>query len=446
MAKKSKRHVVKTDIGKKVPRISVMEKQKKDRQKLYMFLSLGAIVLLAAGIAIGAILGGGNKTEEPKSELIDGHFAQKDGYFEMDAPRGWVLETALEDIAPYGADNTLQTYVFRPGDYEQFSGASVGGAKVASPSPNNIICAIAHDTVSKDVIEKYLTAQNVIDHKDIVAYLNDDAKKLGEKIKDAYGWILGQKKEDRITQGSYVAFVESRNVKIYISSKFDSEENEKIVLASLKSIKSQDPDNIESYIDNNNIVMIGKPEGWKIDVTSQTMQMHQIPQGLGAMVYPAGTKTMQDMTPAQVNESVKKQQGNDNSMGEVVSGLSIPTPLIDYMAVYSIDKTVDPAVLNQSFSGMIGFGENGITNPYTWILDNIKNKGLSLASCSGKYFIADKPIKIMQQKPMGSLFSVIENEKGKVLIMAGWTNDGIQKIIIDTLNKITPASEAEKTE
>ncbi|MBP7732725.1 MAG: hypothetical protein KA140_03050 [Caldisericia bacterium] len=444
MAKKSKRNVVKTDTGKKVPRVSVMEKQKKDRQRLYTFLSLGAIVLLAAGIAIGAILGGGNKTEEPLSELVNGHFAQKDGYFEMDAPKGWIVETTLEDIAPYGADNTLQTYVFRPGDYEPFNGTNVGGAKVASPSPNNIICAIAHDTVSKDDIEKYLTAQNVIDHKDIVAYLNDNAKQVGEKIKDAYGWILGQKKEDGITQGSYIAFVESKDIKIYISSKFDSEENSKAVLDALKSIKSTDPESIQSYIDNNKIVTIGKPEGWKIDITSQTMQMHQIPQGLGAMIYPAGTKTMQEMTPAQLNESVKKQQGKD--IGEVVSGLTIPQPLIDYMAVYSIDKTVDPAVLNQSFSGMIGFGENGITNPYTWILDNIKNKGLSLAGCSGKYFIAEKPIKIMQQKPMGNLFSVIENEKGKVLVMAGWTNDGIQKIIIDTLNKITPVSEAAKTE
>lgn len=448
MAKKSKKNVVKTDTGKKVPRVSVMEKQKKDRQRLYMFLSLGAVILLAAGIAIGAILGGGNKTEEPKGELINGHFTQKDGYLEMDAPTGWIVETALEDIAPYGADNTLQTYVFRPGDYQPLKGTD-SGAKVASPSPNNIVCAIAQKTTKKDLIDKYLTAQNIIDQKDIVAYLDNGAESKGEKIKNAYGWILGQKKEDGLTAGSLVAFIQTKDVKIYVTSKFDSEENRKAVLDALKSIKSQDPESIDSYIDNNKIATINKPEGWKIDITSQTLQMHQIPQGLGAMIYPAGTKTIQEMTPTQVNEELKKQQGNNksNPVGEVISGLSFPMPLVDYMAVYSIDNKVDPAVMNQRFFSMLGFSENNIKAPYTWMLDNINKKGLSMAnSPTGKYYISDMPIKIMQAKPEGSLFAVVEGEKGKVLIMAGWTNDGIKKIIIDTLNKITPASAGTKTE
>ncbi|NTU61066.1 MAG: hypothetical protein HGA95_01860, partial [Caldiserica bacterium] len=335
--------------------------------------------------------------------------------------------------------------VFRQGDYQPLKSTDEG-AKVASPSPNNIICSIAQNNTGKDVIDKYLTAQNVIDQKDIVAYLDKNAKLVGEKIKGARGWILGQKKEDGVMQGSFVAFIESKEVKIYVTAKFDSEENQKVILSALKSIVSPESDNLESYTDTNNIATISKPEGWKIDISSQTLQMHQVLQNFGAMIYPSGTRTTQELTPSEVNEAVKKQQGNnkDNPIGEVVSGVSIPMPLIDYMAVYSIDKNVDPKALDQRFSGMIGFTENGINDPYTWVLDTINKKGLSMANCPGKYFISDKPIYIMQAKPAGTLFAVVEGEMGKVLIMAGWTNDGIKKIIIDTLNKITSVSTAAK--
>jgi hypothetical protein len=435
MPKKSKKHVVRKETGKKVPRMSVMEKEKKDRQKLYTFISIGAVLLLAIGITIGAIMGG-SKTEAPKAELDNGHFTQKDGSFEMDPPKGWAVDSDQVAMAPYGVDNTLKAYVFRPGDYQAISEST----KAANPSPNNIICGIAPNDVKADVVDNFIRVQNVIDQADIAKYLDTKAPLLGEKIKDSMGWVLDEQKDKNVTKGSFVAIVKTKDSKIYFTAKFTDEATRKEILAALKSIKSQIPESLESYTDINGIATIPRPDGWKIDTTGQSLAMHQIPPDLGAMIYPSGTKTEQQMTPAQVNDQLSKQKDKDGKpIGTVTSGLSIPTPLVDYMAIYSIDKTVSPDDLNKRFDNFIGFSKNSITNSYSWILETIKTKGLSMASCEGKYFISEKPIFIMQAVPAGTLFAVIENPKGKLLIMAGWTNDGIKKIIIDTLNKIKSA-------
>lgn len=448
MPKKSKRHVVKpkTDTTKKVPRISVMEKEKKNRQKLYTFISIGAVILLAVGIAIGAILGG-SKTEAPKAELDNGHFTQKDGYFEMDPPKGWAVDSELADIAPYGVDNTLKAYVFRPGDYEAVKSSQAGN--VASPSPNNIICAIAPKEISADVVEKFITAQNVIDQKDIVGFLDKQGPLVGLKMKDSMGWVLGSIQEKSVTKGSFVAIIKSEGYKVYVTSKFTDDKYAKDIEAALKSIKCKQPETFDSYTDVNGVATITKPDGWKIDTSSESLSIHLIPQGLGAMIYPSGSKTQQQLTPEELNKRLKEQQAanpndKDKQMGTITSGFSIPTPLLDYMAVYSVDKELTAATFDNVFVKFVGFGLNKVDKPYTWILDNIKSKGLTLANSKGKYFISDFPISIMAAKPAGNLFAIVESDKGKMLVMAGWTNDGIKKMIIDTLNKIKSADQAGK--
>lgn len=446
MPKKSKRHVVRKETGRKVPRISVMEKEKKNRQKLYTYVSIGAVLLLAIGIAIGAILGG-SKSEAPKAEFEKGHFTQKDGYFEMDPPKDWAVDTELADIAPYGIDNTLKAYVFRPGDYNAISNTDAGA--VATPSPDNIICAIAPKEISADVVEKFLTAQNVIDQKDIVGFLDKQGPLVGMKMKDSMGWILGQTQDKTVTQGSFVAIIKSEGFKVYMTAKYTDEKKAKEIEAALKTVKAKLPEILDAYTDVNGVATIAKPAGWKIDTSSESLSIHLIPQGLGAMIYPSGSKTQQQMTPEELNKRLYEQQkanpnDKDKPLGTVTSGFSIPTPLLDYMAVYSVDKELTEATFDNVFKKFVGFGLNKVEKPYTWMLENLKAKGLSLADSKGKYFISDFPVSIMAAKPAGNLFALVENQKGKVLIMAGWTNDGIKKIIIDTLNKIKSADPAGK--
>jgi hypothetical protein len=435
MAKKSKKHVKKVAVEKKTPRISMMEKQKKERQKLYWIISLVGVAILTVGIIIGSILG--NKPAAPVSELENGHFAQADGYFEMDVPKGWMMEKALQDIAPYGMDKAQNPYVFRPANF-QASQQNESGAVTVIPSPNNILCAVFTSSAKTDQIETYLTNQNVIDEKDIVKFVTESAPLVGRKLKNIYGWILGEKPEQKVMTGSYVVYAKTGDVTIYITAKYTDDNVKKEILASLESLKAPIPDIIDAYNDNLGIASIKCPEGWKVDISGDTLNLHIIPPGLGAMIYPKGTKTLHDMTAQEVNENLKKNQNSDSKpMGEVTSGLSIPTPLRDYIAIYSIEKGTDPSILDNSFNnGIIGFNLNKIDKPYSWILDTINKKGLSMANCPGKYFISDNPIQIMQVKPEKTLFGTIDGANGKLLIMAGWTNDGVRKIIIDALDNI----------
>ena len=436
MPKKTKKHVIKPTGEKKVPRISVMEKEKKGRQKLYLFLSIGAVIVLGAGIAIGAILGGGNKAPQEKTEIDNGHFTQVDGYFEMDVPKAWGFYNTAATAAPYGMDKVPHPYAFFPTSFKSTEQKS-DGTTTANPSPNNILFTIVPKDYSTAEVENFLTDQNVLADPKIVEYLRKSAQVHGRQLKSCpSGWVLGEKPEQKVTSGSFVGYIKTAETEIFFTSKYTDKENQEEILKSLDSLKVAKPASLDAYTGHDGSFTIPRPEGWVIDTESQTLMVHRVNVGQGAVFYPEGTKTTYSMSPEEIQATMEKSGQNDNGK-QVVSSASFPVPLYTYMAVYDLGKNPDAKSLNAMFLGMIGFQQDlGVSNAYDWMVENIAKKGLSMANCPGKYFISEKPVKIMQVKPKQSLFATIETKSGTVLIMAGWTNDQNQKAIIDTLNKI----------
>lgn len=436
MSKKSKKHVVKPTGEKKVPRISVMEKEKKGRQRLYLFLSLGTIVAVCVGIVIGIFLGAGNKTTQVKSEIDNGHFTQVDGYFEMDIPHAWGVYNTAETAAPYGMDKVPHPYAFFPTSFKSLEQNS-DGSSIAKPSPNNLLFTIVPKDYSTEEVENFLTDQNVLANPKIVEYLRKSAQLDGRLLKScSSGWVLGEKPEQKVTSGSFVGYIKTADTEIFFTSKYTDKDNKEAILKSLDSLKVEKPVSLDEYTGVDGSFTIPRPEGWVIDTDSQTLMVHRVAAGQGAVFYPEGTKTTYSMTPEEIQKTMEKS-GENNDGKQVVSSASFPVPLYTYMAVYDLGKNPDANSLNAMFRAMIGFQQDlGVNNAYDWIVENIAKKGLSMANCPGKYFISEKPVKIMQVKPKQSLFATFETKDGTVLIMAGWTNDQNQKAIIDTLNQI----------
>lgn len=437
MPKKTKRHIKREPVAKKVPRISVMEQQKKRRSKLYLWLSVGATALIVVALVIGAIVGGGSKA--PDSELVNNHFKQKDGYFEMDVPSNWIMKTSLVDTAPYGLENCQAPYLFKPADAVKNTEKTGDSATdIAGLSPNNILCAVFTKDAKIDDIQKFLTGQNIIAEDDLVQFFSSKGKVMGTKIENANAWLFGDKPMKGLVAGSAVAYIEGNDFTAYLHGKFDSDANRDEIIKSFKTIQSKDvePANLTEYTDPLGFVKIPTPEGWKLDTTSDTLRMHQIVQDAGAIFYPAGSNNKMNLTPEDIQNKLAKDGKKID--GTVQGGISLPMPLRDYLSVYVLDKDTSAETMNGVFKNFIGFGLNNIEKPFTWIVDSLKDKGITMESCSGSYFIAE-PVQIMGLKPVKSLFGIIEAKDGKVLLMGGWTNDGIKKIIIDTINKITAA-------
>lgn len=437
MPKKTKRHIKRDSTDKKVPRISVMEQQKKRRSKLYLWLSVGATAVIVVALIIGAIVGGGSKA--PDSELANNHFKQKDGYFEMDVPGGWIMNTSLVDTAPYGLENCQAPYLFKPVDAVKNTEKTGDSAtNIVGISPNNILCAVFTKDAKVEDIEKFLTGQNIISEQNIVQFFESKGKLMGTKIENANAWLFGDKPMKELTSGSIVAYIQGESFTAYLHGRFDSEATREAIIKSFKSIQSKEvePANLAEYADPLGFVKIPTPEGWKLDTTTDTLRMHQIIQDAGAIFYPAGSNNKMNLTPEDIQNRLTKDGKKID--GTVQGGISLPMPLRDYLSVYVLDKDTSAETMNGVFKNFIGFGLNNIEKPYTWIVDSLKDKGTAMESCSGKYFIGE-PIQIMGLKPVKSLFGIIEAKDGKVLLMGGWTNDGIKKIIIDTLNKITAA-------
>lgn len=438
MPKKTKRHIKRDTTDKKVPRISVMEQQKKRRSKLYLWLSVGATALIVVALVIGAIVGGGSKA--PDSELANNHFKQKDGYFEMDVPGGWTMNTSLVDTAPYGLENCQAPYLFKPADaIKNTEKTGDSATDIAGISPNNILCAVFTKDAKVEDIEKFLTGQNIISEQNIVQFFESKGKLMGTKIENANAWLFGDKPIKELTSGSIVAYIQGDNFTAYLHGKFDSEKTRDEIIKSFKSIKSTivEQVNLTEYKDMFGYVTVPTPDGWKCDVSSDVLPMHQLIRDYGALFYPAGAQTKFQLTPQDLKNKLETKDGKKID-GEVLSGISLSMPMRDFLAVYVIDPKTNPVAFDNSLEQMmVGFGLNKIKHPYDWIKENAQ-KGTAMEKCQGKYFIND-PIQIMQVKPVKSIFGLIEAKDGNVVIMGGWTNDGIKKIIIDTLNKITAA-------
>lgn len=438
MPKKTKRHIKREPVAKKVPRISVMEQQKKRRSKLYLWLSVGATALIVVALVIGAIVGGGSKA--PDSELVGNHFKQKDGYFEMDVPGNWIMKTSLVDTAPYGLENCQAPYLFKPEDAVKNTEKTGDSATdVAGISPNNILCAVFTKDAKIDDIQKFLTGQNIIAEDDLVQFFSSKGKVMGTKIENANAWLFGDKPMKELTSGSVVAYVEGNEFTAYIHGKFDNDKTRDEIIKSFKTIHSKDvePANLPEYTDPLGFVNIPTPEGWKLDTTSDSLRMHQIVQNAGAIFYPSGTTSKMNFSPEDIQNKLTTKDGKKIE-GTVQGGFSLPMPLRDYLAVYVLDKGTKPETMNGILANFIGFGSNKIDKPFNWIESSVMDKGIAMEKCQGRYFISD-PVQIMTVKPKNSVFGIIEAKDGKVLLMGGWTNDGIKKIIIDTINKITAA-------
>ncbi len=438
MPKKTKRHIKREPVSKKIPRISVMEQQKKRRSKLYLWLSVGATALIVIAITIGALVA--NRPKAPESELIGNHFKQKTGYFEMDTPKDWIMQNTLAATAPYGLENCQYPYLFKPANETADKPASGDSATVtADLAPNNILCAVFTKDAKADDIEKFLLGQNIIAETNLVEFFSSKGKVMGTKIENVKGWIFGDKPMKELVAGSVVAYIEGNDFTAYLHGKFDSDANRDEIIKSFKSIKTNEvePANLTEFKDMFGYVTVPTPEGWKCDVSSDVLQIHQIVKDYGAIFYPAGENKRMQFSPEQLKTMMEGKEGKKIE-GEVSMSTSFSMPLSNYLAVYIIDPKTNPAAFDNALEQfVVGFGMNGIKNPYDWIKENAK-KGTSMEKSQGKYFIND-PIQIMQVKPVNSIFGLIESKDGNVVLMGGWTNDGIKKIIIDTINKITAA-------
>jgi hypothetical protein len=439
MSKKTKRHVKKVASEKKVPRISVMEQQKKRRSKLYAMISVVVGIVVIAAIVIGAIISG--NSGKPDSELVDGHFAQKEGFFEMSIPKDWSMKTSLVETAPYGLENCQYPYLFLPPTAPKPT-ENAEGSETTIPeiSKTNIICAVFTPGAKKEDIEKFLTGQNMIAEQDIVQYFGSKGKLEGLKLEKANAWVFGEKPLKVLTSGSAAAYIEGESFTAYMHGKFEDEASRKQILDAFKSIvtKNVEPANLKEYTDKFGYATIPTPEGWKCDLSSDALQVHQIFKDYGALFYPAGSKNKLEMSPEDLKNRMQENDGKKIE-GEITTGITFTMPFRDYLAAYIIDPKTNPAAFNKALADFfVGFKMNSIENPYEWIKKTAVEKGTQMEKCQGKYFIND-PIQIMNVKPEKSIFGVIESKDGMVVLMGGWTNDGVKDIIIDTINKITAA-------